>query len=322
MTRSVKKVIFAIAALVIVAALAAAAWHFRRGYMLPPVLPDTAELTPATVARPGRPAVAAAELRLPWTNGVLAAAARQGDDTVVAAPVRVTQRRGWGYRHWRVEADVRPLASQGCGEGEFVLTLDRPLPEAPECEFRIKIPAPQVDAGSEAPPAEVRLAAPEELPTEESYRKWWYAMLLPIAAAVVVWLLLRRRNRARPVIPPWVSAGEELARLEGDLARREFAAAEGVRRLSDILRNYLAARFDLPVTTETTAEFMAGAADAEFLGSGDREFLRAFLAAADLVKFARVPADRSELERSIETARALVEHTVPLPEPAAPEVKR
>ena len=74
--------------------------------------------------------------------------------------------------------------------------------------------------------------------------------------------------------------------------------------------------------TETTAEFIAGAADAKYLEAPDREFLRNFLGAADLVKFARVPADRSELERSVEMARLLVDRTVPPPEPAAPEVKK
>jgi hypothetical protein len=322
MTGFGKKLIYTILAVAVVAALAAAALCFRRGYRLPPVLPDTAELTPATVARPGRPAVASAELRLPWTNGILKASARQGNETAVSVPVRVTQRRNWGYRHWRVEAEVRPLASQGCGAGEFVLTLRRALPEAPDGELKIAIPAPQVAANGEAPAAEVQLAAPELPPAAESHRKWWYATLLSIPAAVLLWLLFRRRRRAQLVVPPWVSAGEELAKLERDLARRDFPAAEGVRRLSDILRGYLTARFDLPVVTETTAEFIAGAADAKHLEAPDREFLRNFLGAADLVKFARVPADRSELERSVEMARLLVDRTVPPPEPAAPEVKR
>ena len=64
MTRSAKKTIWSILAVAAVAALAVAAFHFRRGYRLPPVLPDTAELTPATVAHPGRPALADARRAL------------------------------------------------------------------------------------------------------------------------------------------------------------------------------------------------------------------------------------------------------------------
>ena len=77
-------------------------------------------------------------------------------------------------------------------------------------------------------------------------------------------------------------------------------------------REYMEQRFHLRAERQTTAEFMA---DLE-RGSGNlsrehRDFLRNFLTAADMVKFARVSADRSLFEDAAGKAGELIRATAP-----------
>ena len=168
-----------------------------------------------------------------------------------------------------------------------------------------------------------RLAGPET-PERNTAKKW----LIPVAAAAAIlaaaagYLVWRKTRRALPAPMPWELALSELAELDAEMKKRGFRAETGVCRLSDILRNYIARRFGLPAVTAADSGFLAAAAIAQ-LDRRDREFLRDFFAAAQLVKFARVPADPAELERGVAAARELVGRTVPPPEPDkdAPEVK-
>jgi hypothetical protein len=76
------------------------------------------------------------------------------------------------------------------------------------------------------------------------------------------------------------------------------------------VRNYIEQRFKLHAPSQTTHEFLS---DLDSRDSGliseHRLFLRNFLTAADLVKFANLPADKELLESAINKAETLVEST-------------
>ena len=285
----------------------------RREAQKPVALPEAATLTPATVARPGDPALAAAEFTLPWGVEIVGARIEAGEDLAAAGAPRITSKWRWGKRLWRIEATIRPLDSRGAAPGKLVIELDRALPGSDGGRCVVAVPALKVaDDPAAATASQPRLADREELPAPKSVKWWWYliAAAAVVAAAVAVWLILRHRARREAELPPpWEVARAELARLRAGLAERNFRAELGTARLSDILKNYLAARFGLPAATETGCAFLDGAT--LVLTAEELEFLRGFFGAADLVKFARTPADRSELERFIAAASALVERTVP-----------
>jgi hypothetical protein len=111
-------------------------------------------------------------------------------------------------------------------------------------------------------------------------------------------------------LPPWTLALSLLEELRDEMRRGRMRGEICVSKLTDIVRNYIEQRFKIHAPSQTTHEFLA---DLE-VGGGElenehRKFLRDFMTAADLVKFANLPADKALLEDAIDKAEALVEST-------------
>ena len=310
----------------IAAVLAAAVWWVGGAVAARRVtvkFPAAATLVPDAVPRPGDAARAEVVFELPWGNGVAAAEVETAKDAVVSGPAEISSRLRRGYRIWRVGATLRPLGTDGAAPGKLIIFLKKPPPGAENGRHEFVIPAVRVAETAAATAEQPRLAGPETLKRDTA--KWW---LVPVAAAAAIlaaaagYLVWRKTRRGLPAPTPWELALAALAELETEMKKRGFRAETGVWKLSDILRNYLAQRFQIPAVTAADSGFLAAAAVAR-LDREDREFLHDFFAAAQLVKFARVPADPAELVRSLAAARELVGRTVPPPEPDkdAPEVK-
>jgi len=327
MSRQPKTILAATALVVVAGVLAAALVAWRRECRAPIVVPEAATLTPEAVAHPGAPATATLTLKLPWGGSVAAATAVPGKGTVISGAPQISSEWRWGYCRWRVAVTVRPLASRGAEPGTLTLEFGRRFGAEAHRSARVALPAPKVEKPTAKSEEEspLRLAGAEVPAPEPSlFRRFWW--LFALAAALLFalpalwWYRRTARNRAAAAVPPWELALAELAALRSDSGGRGFVAAEGVRRLSDILRDYLSSRFELAATTQTTEEFFAsGRAEAALERGEDRAFLREFLAAADLVKFAQAPADPAALAPAIDRAEALVRSTVPRPEPAETE---
>ena len=100
----------------------------------------------------------------------------------------------------------------------------------------------------------------------------------------------------------------ELRRLEQD-ALTDIKNAEYHTALSDIVRRFLAERFDLPATRQTTAEFLGTAARSGRLSAEQQALLRDLLERCDLAKFASVGASPEGRREAVALARAFVERT-------------
>ena len=138
--------------------------------------------------------------------------------------------------------------------------------------------------------------------------------LAVILVSLAVWALLahKKREAAKHVKTIWEHALEAIqllrAQVSGGMASPELAIAG----LTDIVRHYLEARFRLRAERQTTAEFLADLErNDKLLEDKDRKFLRSFLASADMVKFARMPADPRLFEQASEKAEDLVSGTIP-----------
>jgi hypothetical protein len=139
-----------------------------------------------------------------------------------------------------------------------------------------------------------------------------------IAAATVLVLALGwwgwRRFRARR--PPLTLLQLTLQKLEATRAlmeagdARAFAAA-----VSDVVRAYIEARFDIKATQRTTAEFLRDCL--ALVGSAlqaHEQALGEFLRFCDLAKFARWSLDGPQMQGMLDSARHFVETTAaPLP---------
>jgi hypothetical protein len=156
------------------------------------------------------------------------------------------------------------------------------------------------------------VAPPEEVPTDKQLIPWmtWIEIVLGSMILVAAAFLLRGYLR-RPGenFPPDQWALRELERLDLpgliDSGQEEKLAT----LVSDICRRYLDRRYQLGVSSLTTAEFMAGQRSDEPLSSEQQTLARDLLQRCDLAKFARKPISLTEAQQLLDMARTLIQQT-------------
>jgi hypothetical protein len=175
---------------------------------------------------------------------------------------------------------------------------------------------PAFTAGKNDPKDDIRDLKPmTEIPTP----LWMYATAGAAGLAVVLLVgwgiraLVRRLGRKTPL--PTTPHGIALLALDQLVAAN--LPAQGMLkqhydRLAEILRNYLAQRFDLPVLEHTTAEVVAMMRARNF-EEALRTDVRLVLDEADLVKFARLQVPLEKAFAQVHSVRTIVERTIPAP---------
>jgi Domain of unknown function (DUF4381) len=109
---------------------------------------------------------------------------------------------------------------------------------------------------------------------------------------LIVWLIIRARRR--PVAPksPRQRALDELEMMEFEVEQTppyRFSI-----RVSDVLRSYVTEQFALPVTKQTSVEFLTALAKASPFSAEEKMLLEDFLNRCDLIKFARYDATTAD----------------------------
>ncbi len=124
---------------------------------------------------------------------------------------------------------------------------------------------------------------------------------LVIAAAMLAWRIFiwyRRRSRQ---LDPYGVAEREFARIEGMKLIASGQPGQHAALMSDVLRDYLAARVNGIERSHTSSELLANAHEIESGSQGLGELLWR----TDLVKFANHPVDDMEAERLGASAREI-----------------
>ena len=117
---------------------------------------------------------------------------------------------------------------------------------------------------------------------------------------LVVWWFVQRR---KPELPP--KAPREIALEELEQIRPEIETISPYQfsiRVSDILRRYVTEQFGLPVTRQTSVEFLNGLRGSSPFSEDEKSLLEDFLNRCDLIKFARYEATTSDSELLLEEA--------------------
>jgi len=120
-----------------------------------------------------------------------------------------------------------------------------------------------------------------------------------------VWLIVRAiRNRAVPPQLPRDRALAALGRMQGEIGSTkpyEFSI-----KVSDILRSYVSEQFGLPITRQTSVEFLEALRQTPRFSETENMLLEDFLNRCDLIKFARYDATTADSELLLEEATRFV----------------
>ncbi len=109
---------------------------------------------------------------------------------------------------------------------------------------------------------------------------------------LIVWLITRSRKQVVPTKSARAHALEQLERMQGEVERTQpyrFSI-----HVSDVLRRYVTEQFNLPVTRQTSVEFLSSLANFSTFSEEEKQLLEDFLNRCDLIKFARYEATASD----------------------------
>lgn len=126
---------------------------------------------------------------------------------------------------------------------------------------------------------------------------------LLLLAGLTIWLVRRWRNRPIVAPTPRQRALDLLARVES--AIDQLTPYQFSIRVSDILRRFVTEQYELPVTRQTSVEFLNALAATSFTGD-EQMLLTDFLNRCDLIKFARYDATREDSRLLLDEAERFV----------------
>ncbi|HEX8490923.1 MAG TPA: DUF4381 family protein, partial [Chthoniobacterales bacterium] len=126
-----------------------------------------------------------------------------------------------------------------------------------------------------------------------------------VLLGLIAWWIRKRSLRPKPQRSPRERALEELSGVRAEIETStpyQFSI-----RVSDILRRYVTEQYQLPVTRQTSVEFLAMLAQASPFSEDEKALLEDFLNRCDLIKFARYDATIEDSRLLLEEATRFVE---------------
>ena len=145
-------------------------------------------------------------------------------------------------------------------------------------------------------------------PVEYTLVKPWVVFCIVAAAlaliGLIAWLVVRWYNRPRPQQSPRTRALNELRRIEPEI--ETLTPYQFSIRVSDVLRRYVTEQYDLPVTRQTSFEFLSAIAAGSPFSDHETTLLSGFLDRCDLIKFARYEATTQDSRSLLDEATSFV----------------
>ncbi len=143
-----------------------------------------------------------------------------------------------------------------------------------------------------------------------------YSLLPPwaifLAAAIallilglLIWLISKKFQKQLPPLSARERALAALRASEGEI--ESISPYQFSIRVSDILRRYVLEQFSLPMTRQTSVEFLSAITAQKKFTDAEKELLRDFLDRCDLIKFARYQATADDSRQLLEEAGRFVE---------------
>lgn len=121
---------------------------------------------------------------------------------------------------------------------------------------------------------------------------------------LAIWYGRNLFRKEQPTPSPRERALAALSRMESEVEK--IAPYQFSIRVSDILRRYVMEQFDLPMTRQTSVEFLNAIAAAANFSDDEKTLLADFLNRCDLIKFARYEATMADSRLLLDEARQFV----------------
>jgi hypothetical protein len=121
---------------------------------------------------------------------------------------------------------------------------------------------------------------------------------------LVIWYGRRFFRKKQVTLSPRERALAALSEIENEVEK--IAPYQFSIRVSNILRRYVVEQFDLPMTRQTSVEFLNAIASAPNFGDEEKALLADFLNRCDLIKFARYEATTEDSRLLLDEARQFV----------------
>ncbi len=134
------------------------------------------------------------------------------------------------------------------------------------------------------------------------------AAVIFLAVVIIVTILYIRRKRMVPVKLPHETALEELEFMRAEFLRT-LDVKEYYAGVSDCIRRYIERSFKLKAPEMTTEEFLGSLRESTALSLDQKDLLKDFLNACDLVKFAKYKPARNEAESVYVAAKKFIDET-------------
>jgi hypothetical protein len=145
-------------------------------------------------------------------------------------------------------------------------------------------------------------------PVDYSLVPTWVIFLATFGGLCLVglmaWFAARKRKAPQPPKLPREIALEELERTSHDI--QQINPYRFSIRVSDILRRYVTEQYALPVTRQTSVEFLTALAKSSPFSADEKSLLEDFLSRCDLIKFARYEATAADSRLLLEEATRFV----------------
>ena len=121
---------------------------------------------------------------------------------------------------------------------------------------------------------------------------------------LIAWFLGRRQRPAKPPKLPRARAREALERITDEI--KTMSPYQFSIRVSDILRRYVTEQYALPLTRQTSVEFLNALRNSAAFSEEEKSLLADFLNRCDLIKFARYDATTVDSRLLLEEAMRFV----------------
>lgn len=274
-----------------------------------PVVIQSAGFPGGTQVALGSPALCTVVIRAPWGSLPQKPDLTPGDGIqLISDPVCRSGKITWGATDWTLEFPLQPYRTGETGKGKLQFSVRGP--DGNITMFEEEIPALEVSEIDTGEDGNELLTAGEIAKKEKKHTALFIAagiVILLLLAALAIFLLRRRGKKAAPALSLREVALDAIRQLRARVDQKRESAAAALAELTDIVRHFLEKQYHLRAERQTTNEFLRELDRADSpVTESDRKFLRGFLEAADMVKFARFSADSILFENAAFRAEKLI----------------